>query len=416
LEQYLLYLATGITIALGCLAAAQTCYVWLYARGSEADGLKIHPLPGCAPKTAVLVCLRGRDPSLVDSLHALASQTHTNFEIHLAFDSQDDPAVGPARIFAAVCERPVKMHFLPKPTGNCGLKCDLQRHVIQLLASDVEIVVFMDGDGIAPPEWLQRITQPLFRKEVGAVSGNRWFESAPGWGTQIRRYWNAAAIVQMYLYRIPWGGALALRKETIETADLLDVWRTTLCEDTVVKQVLQPLGLQIVYLPRLVFTSRETTNVSSAANWIARQLLTARLYHPSWWLVAGHSLIVGASVVASFICIAIAIAAGAWLAAGIVMAAFVLYQLCNLTILDWIESNTIESSLESAGKQKEPGGMLRLVLITMTQLIHCWAAIRAATLQAITWRGIRYRIAGRRIEMLEYHPFQHSTGSGQSIF
>ena len=274
----------------------------------------------------------------------------------------------------------------------------------------------MDADGIAPPDWLERLVAPLSRPNVGAVSGNRWYESVPGWGSQIRRYWNAAAIVQMYLYRIPWGGALAMRRETIQNADLLTIWRTTLCEDTVVKQVLQPLGLDVVFLPRLVLSSCETTSVSSAANWISRQLLTAKLYHPSWPFVAMHSLSVGASVVFSFAFVAVALAAGAWTAAFLVFAAFLLYQACNLTIWGWIETSTIERGTAGTGGQKEPGLLQKAVLITATQLIHSWAAIRAATIRDITWRGIRYRIVGRKIEMLEYHPYQHSSDSNQSVF
>ena len=414
MEQYLLYSAVVLTIVLGSFAAAQTCYVWLYARASRGEDSS-EPMPSSSPRTAVIVCLRGHDPSLEECLRSLAAQRFSNLEIHIAFDSEQDTAVKPAKEFVANCNRPVQLHFLPAQAGTCGLKCDLQSYVIESLGPDVEIVVFMDADGIARPDWLERLVAPLSRPNVGAVSGNRWFESAPGWGSQIRRYWNAAAIVQMYLYRIPWGGALAMRKETIQNADLLTIWRTTLCEDTVVKQSLQPLGLDVVYLPRLVLSSRETTSVSSAANWISRQLLTAKLYHPSWPLVAMHSLSVGASVVVSSLFVAIALIAGAWTAALLVFAAFILYQACNLTIWSWIETSTFEPGTAENHGLKEPGLLQKAVLITATQLIHSWAAIRAATMRDITWRGIRYRVVGRKIEMLEYHPYQHSSDSDQSI-
>ena len=415
MEQYLLFSAVVITVALGVFAAAQTCYVWLYARASRVEDL-LETTPSSLPRTAVIVCLRGHDPSLEECLRSLAAQKFSNLEIHLAFDSQQDTAVKPAKEFVANCDRPVHLHFLPKPAGTCGLKCDLQCHVIQSLGADVEVVVFMDADGIARPDWLGRLVAPLSRPNVGAVSGNRWYESAPGWGSKIRRYWNAAAIVQMYLYRIPWGGALAIRKETIQKANLINVWRTTLCEDTVVKQALQSLGLDVVYLPQLVLSSRETTRVSSAANWISRQLLTAKLYHPSWLLVAVHSLSVGASVVVSFLFVASALIAGAWTAAFLVFAAFLLYQACNMAIWSWIETSTIDRESAETDEQKDPGLLQKAVLITVTQLIHSWAAIRAATIRDITWRGIRYRVVGRKIEMLEYHPYQHSSDSDQSIF
>jgi cellulose synthase/poly-beta-1,6-N-acetylglucosamine synthase-like glycosyltransferase len=157
----------------------------------------------------------------------------------------------------------------------------LQRLAYSRISERVEYVVFTDADCVAPPDWLRGLLHPFTQSKTGAVSGNRWYGHAPGWGSEIRRIWNAAAIVQMYLYRIPWGGALALRRTAIEQANLISVWSRTLCEDTVVQRALAKIGLQVAWIPRLALISHEEARPAAAANWIVRQLITAKLYHPA---------------------------------------------------------------------------------------------------------------------------------------
>jgi hypothetical protein len=416
LELSWLLAASIIAIAVLGLALAQVVYVWLYHRGAR------RPLQAATPdrvngKVAVIVCLRGHDPTLEQSLAALGSQTWPEFELHLALDSSSDPAHAVAREFSRHRTIPTSIHVLPRPSGQCGLKCELQRLAYSRLDSNVEYVVFTDADCVAPPDWLANLLQPFESPSVGAVSGNRWYGHAPGWGSEIRRIWNAAAIVQMYLYRIPWGGALALRRSAIEQAGLIQIWSHTLCEDTVVQRSLRRIGLQVAWLPRLALVSRESAAPSAAANWIVRQLITARLYHPAWPLVAGHSLLVGSTTLLSMLGILTTLLAGQGSACLLLTAGFAIAQLSNLGLLAWIEETTVplpqrqREILETARQLPR-----QLLLVTLTQLVHSWAALKAASARVISWRGIDYRISPKAIEMLDYQPYQQPPDRSQSIF
>jgi cellulose synthase/poly-beta-1,6-N-acetylglucosamine synthase-like glycosyltransferase len=298
LEFTWLVIASCLATAVLLLALAQVIYVWLYYRGAGRAG-KAFSSEEVSGRVAVIVCLRGHDPTLQQSLAALGAQAHPNFELHLVLDSSTDPAQKVARDFVAEARIPTQIHVLPRPSGKCGLKCDLQRLAYSRIGENVEFVVFTDADCVTPQNWLSSLLSPFEDREVGAVSGNRWYGHARGWGSEIRRIWNAAAIVQMYLYRIPWGGALALRRSAIEQANLIEIWSKTLCEDTVVATALRAVGLRVAWLPRLALVSHEEAELRAAANWIVRQLVTARLYHPAWPLVAGHSLLVGSTTLFS---------------------------------------------------------------------------------------------------------------------
>lgn len=408
--------ASIIAGAVLVLALAQVVYVWLYHRGARRPSLSA--VPGAfTGKVAVIVCLRGQDPTLEQSLHALGAQVWPDFELHLALDSSSDPAHAIARQFAARNVVPTSVHVLSRPSGRCGLKCDLQRLAYSRLGQAVEFVVFTDADCVTPTDWLARLLQPFDSPSVGAVSGNRWYGHAPGWGSEVRRIWNAAAIVQMYLYRIPWGGALALRRCAIEQAGLIDVWSRTLCEDTVVQRALRQVGLQVAWLPRLALVSQESATSAAAANWIVRQLITARLYHPAWPLVAGHSLLVGSTTLLSLLGILLTLLLGQGSACLLLFAGFAIAQLSNLGLLAWIEETTVPAPQRQREVLETARQLPRqLLLVTWTQLVHSWAALRAASARLITWRGITYQISPKAIEMLDYQPYQLQTDRSQSIF
>src|SRR5262245_60372909 len=56
--------------------------------------------PRC-PKAAVILCLRGADPSLSDCLQAIASQDYPNYEVRVVVDCHEDPAWNVAHKIAA---------------------------------------------------------------------------------------------------------------------------------------------------------------------------------------------------------------------------------------------------------------------------------------------------------------------------
>ena len=416
MEQTWLVTASVRAGAVLLLALAQVVYVWLYHRGARQP-LSYATATDVPGRVAVIVCLRGHDPTLVASLEGLGNQNHPDYEIHLALDSSTDAAIRVAREFAAQARVPTSVHVLAEPSRNCGLKCDLQRLAYSRISERVEYVVFTDADCVAPPDWLRGLLHPFTQSKTGAVSGNRWYGHAAGWGSEIRRIWNAAAIVQMYLYRIPWGGALALRRTAIEQANLISVWSRTLCEDTVVQRALAKIGLQVAWIPRLALISHEEARPAAAANWIVRQLITARLYHPAWPLVAGHSLLVGSTTLLSVLGIVLTGLAGQGSACLLLASGFAIAQLSNLGLLAWIEETTIPAP-ERQRELMETARQLprQLLLVTVTQLVHSWAAFKAMLAQEITWRGIRYRLGKRSVELLNYEPYDQSYDPKQSIF
>jgi hypothetical protein len=146
-------------------------------------------------------------------------------------------------------------------------------------------------------------------------------------------------------------------------------------------------------------------------------LVTAKLYHPAWPLVAGHSLLVGGTTLFSMLGILITGLTGEGSVCLLLTASFVVAQLSNLGLLAWIEQATVPAP----DRQREIVETTRqlprqLLLVTLTQLVHSWAAIRATFARSVTWRKISYRLERESVRLLYYKPFEDCHDPKQSIF
>ena len=405
------------------LAVGQAVLAWRFARVLKHSSPQSAGGDFC-PKTVVILCLRGPDPFLPACLKAVLSQDYPEYDLHIVVDSREDPAWAIAeQTLAALDARNVRMRPLAAPGTMCSLKCSSLLQAISELDDSYEVIALLDADTIVHRTWLSELVAPLAKEHVVAATGNRWYvPNAPSWGSLVRRLWNAAAVVQMYCFRIPWGGTLAIKLEVLRRSDLLKRWGNALCEDTMLYAVLKPMGYRVAFVPSLMMVNREECNVGSFYRWVRRQLLTARLYHPAWALVVGHGLATGIAQSAGLATLGAAAFLGngqaiAWIAAGMG-----LYWLLMIALLIAIESG-VRHSTKSRGESLPGMGVadiLRtLAAMAMTQGVYAAALVSATFLRIVDWRGIQYRIERpAKIRMIEYKPYadtSESTCSRESL-
>lgn len=362
---------------------------------------------------AVVLCVRGPDPSLSECLAALDRLSWPDYEVFIGLDSPDDPAWPIVEEHRSRASRACHIHILRNFPGTCSPKCALLAEIVEQLPARFSIVALVDADCIVAPDWLELLARPLADYRTGAVSGTRWFEPpdrmACPFGTTVRNIWNAAAIVQMHLYGIAWGGSLAFRRETLISCGFPDTWRTQLCEDTCVSPVLARNGLRLVRPPALVVINEESAPLAAVPEWIARQLLTVRLYNPRWPLVALHGLMVGTLSAFVISLAAVALFAGQFAVAGLAAAGFAAYTLMSWMLLFPV-SRCCYSALESHRLPHSRPSILRdwhwwLISIPATQFIHWLAMARVFFGQIWSWRQVQYRISGRKLAVEKMEPF-----------
>ena len=376
-------------------------------RDDDRDNYRDNELP----QVAIALCLRGADPFLSKCLQALLNQNYPNYELRVVIDSKEDPAWAMVDDMLLQANIPVHISTLRIHRETCSLKCSALIQAVTELEPDCEIIALIDADTIAHPNWLRELVNPLKNSKVGATTGNRWYVPGTQWGTMCRYVWNVAAVGQMYLYRIPWGGSLAIKTNLVRQAQLIERWEQAFCEDTMLRRVLQEKGLQIQSVDSLMMVNREECSLPSFRSWVSRQLLNAKLYHPGWnaILIYGTITFLIPAITASSGITALIM--GQWTSAIVLGASFFAYQILLLVLINFWQ-RTIEKKLllrDELLPTLSPINILKLIaVIPLTQLVCAIALWQAMLMRRVEWRGITYRVKGPwEIELLEYFPYQY---------
>uniref|UniRef100_UPI003564F221 glycosyltransferase n=1 Tax=Novipirellula sp. TaxID=2795430 RepID=UPI003564F221 len=347
----------------------------------------------------------------------LLDQDYPDYELHVVVDSLTDPAQTILQAFESNSR--LHIHVLKDPAESCSLKCSSIVQAIRAIDPSFEVIALCDADSTPHRTWLAELVAPLARENVGATTGNRWYDPPTATGGSIVRYlWNVPTAINMILLRIAWGGSLAIRRRVIDETGLLDKWSTALCEDTMLFSVLRRHGYRQVFVPSVLMVNRESCTFSDLMQWIPRQLLTAKLYHPSWPATVGYGII---SVIVPFLAVAlVAIGvvqsdAGAIRTAVIVFVGFELSNLLLVGLCQWAASRQIASSRVMPASLGLTSWMMLPIWIVFAQLISPLTFIKCFVTKTISWRGIEYRIRGRQIQRGTYSPYRESATETQSL-
>ena len=364
------------------------------------------------PHAAMILCLRGPDPFLAETLRAAAAQEYPHYRLFVIIDHPDDPAWNTvAETLGDPGPEHVTLVALENRRETCSLKCSSLVQVIESLDSSYEIVALLDADTVPHRSWLAELAGPLADPAVGATTGNRWYAPRqPSWGALVRYLWNAAAVVQMYCYGIPWGGTLAVKLRELRQSGLLDRWAHGFCEDTMLFAELKQRGQRIVFVPSLIMLNRESCHVSGFFNWVRRQLLTARLYHPGWPAVVLHGLLTTLVLFAGLLGFAASVFWGTstettWLATGLLVYLTVMHGM--LVFLERRVHAVFAARSVTTSWITTRTWLWMILAIPLTQFLYAAALLSVLFVRRIHWRGITYQIDGPRdIRMIEYRPFQ----------
>ncbi len=365
------------------------------------------------PRAAVVLCLRGGDPFLPACIDALLNQDYPRYDVHIIVDSSADPAAG--IVDAALRQHStdnVHVHVLREPKTTCSLKCSSLVQVVRDLAGSCDVMAQLDADVVPHATWLRELVAPLKKPHVGAATGNRWYmPGKPTWGSMIRYFWNSAAVVQMYWYRIAWGGTLAVKTQVFHESKLLERWSQAFCEDTMLFRELKTMGLEIEFVPSLMMINRETCDTSGFFRWVRRQLLTARLYHPRWFLVAGHGILTS---LLPAIAVGLAVAGWMrqqddvvlWCVSG--LAAYQLALLPAPLLMERFVRRIARARHESDRWLTAAAIWKWCWALPMTQVVYAGALLSSLTLRRVAWRGVTYRIQSAwRVRLEEYRPYSN---------
>jgi hypothetical protein len=413
-------LAVIVFWALAGLVVAQAAMVASFVR-SLLGGKRMPGDGTFTPKAAVVLCLRGMDPFLEKCLRAVLRLDYPAYDVKIVVDRREDPAWEVVEQIVAECPAAgVDLQPLSDRRDTCSLKCSSLLQAIGGLDESYEVVALLDADTIPHPGWLRELVAPLADERVGAASGNRWYMPAQvSWAALVRYLWNAGAVVQMYWYGIPWGGALAIKTRAWRQARLAERWAKAFCEDTMLYQAMRTAGLRVAFVPSLIMINREGGDLGGFFRWVSRQLLTARLYHPRWSLVLLHGIGTSLAMAAAAGGLLACLAAGAWRAAAWLAAGVVLYQAAMPLLVLSMELcvRRIARARGEPARWLTPTGAIRLCpSLVLTQIVYAAALVRAVFVRSVRWRGVSYRVDGPwNIRLLDDQPYEAACAEADTL-
>ena len=408
-------MALALLVSLGLMLVGQGVLVFGFVRGLR-NWHRPRLVDQRCPKAAVVLCLRGTDPYLRDCILALIEQDYPDYLVKIIVDREADPAWDVVQQVLADSPRTnVQVEALEKPLATCSLKCSSLVQAVSGLDESYEFVAQLDADTVPHTTWLRELAAPLTKDGVGAATGNRWYmPERPTHGTMVRYLWNACAIIQMYWYRIAWGGTLAVKTDVIRKCGLLDRWSNAFCEDTMLYSALRKEKLRVEFVPSLMMVNRETCDLPGFFHWVARQLLTARLYHPKFSSVIAHGVMVTVVSATTIAMVLYAAIQRNWTIALSVAGAWLFYELV-LTLFIFPMETAVRRIVAGRGQPTQwvtPATVVEgLIGVLSLQIIYPAALFWAIVARTVTWRGVAYRIGGSRaIEMVQYQPYTQVDG------
>lgn len=403
-------LAVGLAITLMVLVVSQLVVVVWFACAL----LKPRPTQlsdaQCPPATVIL-CLRGGDPFLSRCIEGILTQDYPNYDLIVMLDHREDPAWPIVEeVVQRLQAKRVRLVPLENPHSTCSLKCSALAQAVELLAPETSFIASLDADTIPHKTWLRELATKLAEPGIGAATGNRWYMPPRcNVGSVVRYLWNSAAVPQMYLYRIGWGGTLAIKMEALRKVNLVDQWLKAFAEDTMTDSRISPSGMRLGFVPSLMMVNRETCELKGYFNWVIRQLLSAQLHHPRFDMVAVHgattSLVPGISLMVGLV----AWGMGSVAHAQMLLGALLIYQvslLAMLVLLEWAVRRAI--AYREAKTAWLSWGMLLMIppAMLITQVVYASALLVVSRIRQVDWRGIRYRLQAKRVEMVQYIPYR----------
>ena len=362
------------------------------------------------PKTIVLFPLRGADPSLPRCLEKILTQHYPNYLVRFILDSPEDSAL--PLVESAIKQwggQHAEIKIMTEHFPTCSLKCSAHHHGLADLDPSYEVAVILDADTHPPSDWLRRLIEPFSDPRFVAATGLRWYiPDQANAGSLVRYLWNAAAVVQHELYRIPWGGSLALRHSFLTESGLLERWKHTFTEDTPVTAAVRKVQGKIALVPSLFIVNRESCGLPAFHRWVKRQMLCARLYHPAWGAILGQAvlltvplLLLLGTFMAGFILGDVPVAL--WSAVS-----FILYWAGVFGTVPIIENaicRIVRQQGETVEKWTPYRTFLTFAMVPVTQGVYTSALFWLHFLRKVEWRGIEYEIRGKQIRMVEYKPY-----------
>lgn len=256
--------------------------------------------PVYQPLATLILPVRGVDFALAENLRSLAEQSYPDHELIVVAREDDEPALGLARVTLGERARYV---VAGAPPADRGEKIHNLLAAVAAARPESEVFAFADSDGQVTAEWLSCLIQPLGDDAIGASTGFRWyFPEEGGFWSLLRSAWDSTIVGRLSeddKKNFAWGGAMAIRRETFESARVAEYWQSAISDDYRLAQAVRDAGLGVRYVPTAMVAAPGECSREEFLDWATRQMTITKVYNRSLWVVGliAHIIYCGAILV-----------------------------------------------------------------------------------------------------------------------
>ncbi|MGA3108429.1 MAG: glycosyltransferase family 2 protein [Candidatus Bathyarchaeia archaeon] len=388
---YDLFLLLGIVAV---LAATYAYYLGMKFDDNVSLSLR-KPRLGFTPKTCIVMACKGDEPELEKNVEAILNQDYSNYRTIIVTDKAEDPA---SFIVKSILTRHAgeDIHLYdsddhPRASGKVAALLT----AIEKDAGTSEAFAFVDSDASVSRLWLADLVAPLASDSVGATTGFRWyFPSRGGFWSHVESAWNASGMNLMFneRYNFPWGGAMAIRTEKLNSVDIQSVWEHAISDDLSLNSALRKHDYRIIFVPQCTVATHNRATARSFFNWATRQITFTRVFNPELWRY-------GFAAYAFFSILLILALAG--LAAAVLWSPTWLIPSALLftpSILGILRSSQRITTFKRAMPAHAQEFEKNRIVDSMTSLIVPWVMtyciVKSVRMTEIEWRGRNYKLTG----------------------
>lgn len=245
------------------------------------------------PPVSVILPCKGLDRGFAENIKKLLAQDYRvdeqsppNYEVIFAVATKDDPAY---EILAALSAENLRIRTQLVVAGidrRRGQKINNQLVALSHVSPDTEVLVFVDSDVIARPDFLRYLVNHLSDETVGATTGYRFYiPFAGGWAALIRALWNRMSAWELAdpKYAFAWGGAMAITRANFARAKIKEAWDQSVDDDLALTTAVKAVGLKVKFIPQCLVATNGDGSLSEIVEWLNRQLILTKVYYRPLW-------------------------------------------------------------------------------------------------------------------------------------
>ena len=333
-----------------------------------------HPVGDYRPPVTVLKPIYGLDKGLEDNLLSLCRQDYPDYQVVLAVQRIDDPALPLLRKIAA--RFPERVTLVVKPSAPV-VNGKVQNVVNALTAARHEILIISDSDVRLAPDYLDAIVAPLEDQDVGYVCTLYRSAAADSWFEKFELLSLNADFVPSIIFSAVTGAAkfclgasVAFRKNDLEAVGGMDALGDYLVEDYELGRRLIGLGKRMVLSSHIVDVVADYPSLST---WWHHQIY----WDQNTWAAnpAGFALTILTRAVPFAIIFAAVRAFD-----GIGLAVFAVALAIRLGTAAWISARHLD----------DREGLRALWLLPLRDLLALASWYIALTRRSFVWRGHKF--------------------------